>query len=208
MRIRYAHLFKKKESKRISPSKGLARFTLLMLTLAFQQAGAVSFGDSQETVDMAQRRVDRRFAAGLVAGGRTGIMGLDAEVNITESISAAVSLGTGIDYTTVAFRGRFYLLAKYVNPFVGFGYAKWYTDSGIQRSGDLNPRALVYDLMAPSQLETLAADGFNLDLLTPEIGVQFMSDEHYAITGSFIYLTNIAKARGTPYGEITLQWFF
>lgn len=190
--------------------RSLSSLFLLALVHAFvpESALAVAIGDSEETVDMAQERVDRRVAAGLIVAGRAGIMGLDGEVNITESWSVGVSLGTGVDYTTVGVRGRFYLLSKYVNPFVGFGYSKWYTSHGIPRSGDVNPRTVVEDLLIPSQMESLALDGFNLDLLTPEVGIQYYSGKGYAISGAFIFLSNVSQGRGAPYGEFMVQWFF
>src|SRR4051812_49308480 len=67
-------------------------------------------------------KMRKRFGLGMSAAGPLSMVGIEADVNITEDFSVSGGIGTGIDYSTFMVKGRYFLLGEWVSPYIGGGF--------------------------------------------------------------------------------------
>jgi len=176
--------------------------TFLALTILFfsySLTAASSAGqNSLETLKM-----EKRFGIGVVAGGPLSIFGIEIDINISEDFSLSGGIGTGIDYSTLALKGRYYLLGRSVSPYVGFGVARWWADS--LKSADLAP-ALVSNNFLGDGFKP--EDGLNLFLLYPVLGVQYLHPMGIEFSAEVMYLFKLLNFANAAYAGVGVHWYF
>lgn len=173
------------------------RPVLALLCLAFLMC-ATSSASQLEAMKMA-----RRFGIGMGAGGTLAVLGLEVDVNITESISVTAGLGTGIDYNTLMLKGRYFLLGEWVSPYAGVSLARWWTDG--TTATQIGPSVLVTRFLPTGYDLT---QGFSLFLLSPSIGVQFMHPMGFAVNVELQYLFKLMDFANGTYAGLSAHWYF
>ncbi|MFM8270544.1 MAG: hypothetical protein ACKN9V_10180, partial [Pseudomonadota bacterium] len=117
-------------------------------------------------------------------------------------ISLIGGLGTGFDYSTLAVKGRYFLLGDQVSPYFLLGLARWWSQGTTQQN------------IGPSVLKNVFLDGadprngFSIWTLYPGIGVQFIHDSGFSLYLEAHYLFKIIDFSNGTYAGMGASWFF
>jgi len=147
-------------------------------------------------------KMERRFGVGFSAAGPLSILGLEVDVNFSPDLSLSGGIGTGLDYSTMMLKGKFYLPGTWVSPYAAMGMARWWT-SGTQEA-KLSPSVLRNRFLSedadPSQ-------GFDMWLVYPALGVQFMHATGLAVFIELQYLFKLITFANGTYAGLGMHWY-
>jgi hypothetical protein len=174
---------------------GKRLIAVLLLTLGMT-AGAAS----SRLEDL---RMDKRFGVGIEAGGPLALLGLSVDVNVTENFSISGGLGTGLDYNSLAFKARYFLLGKHVSPYIGAGVARWWSNG--TRVRDFSPGILRNDFIKPTDD---LSDGFSVWMVYPVAGVQFFHVSGFEFSAEAQYLFKLFDFASGAYAGLGVHWYF
>ncbi|NBT57618.1 hypothetical protein EBT16_02425 [bacterium] len=145
---------------------------------------------------------ERRFGAGVSAGGPLSSLGMEIEFNLEPEISIAGGLGTGGSYSTLAVKGRYFLLGDQVSPYFLMGIARWWSDGTSER--DIGPSVLKNIFLEGADPRS----GFSVWTLYPGIGVQFIHDSGFSLYLEAHYFFKIPNFANGTYAGMGASWFF
>ena len=145
---------------------------------------------------------ERRFGAGVSAGGPLSSLGMEIEFNLEPEISIAGGLGTGGSYSTLAVKGRYFLLGDQVSPYFLMGIARWWSDGTSER--DIGPSVLKNIFLEGADPRS----GFSVWTLYPGIGVQFLHDSGFSLYAEAHYLFKVPSFSNGTYAGLGMSWFF
>jgi len=183
-------------------NRGLILVGLLAISiLPSLLVGAVAASTTE--VSLVDVKNQKRFGIGLSAGGPLSVLGTEVDVNLSEYASISAGIGTGLDYSTMMIKTRFYLPGKWVSPYLGGGFARWWTAG--TRQTKLGPSVLVNRFL-PSDYNY--ADGFNVWMFYPTAGVQFMHPLGIAFFAEVEYLFRLISFSNGTYAGIGMHWYF
>lgn len=148
-------------------------------------------------------RLQKRFGVGIAAGGGVAMFGIEVDVNLTEDYSLSGALGTGIDYSTFAIKGRYFLLGREFSPYLGLGFARWWTNGTQERN--VAPAILKNEFLAD---EKDFADGFSVYILYPAFGVQFLHQSGFSMSAELQYMFRMFNFSNGTYAGLSAQWYF
>lgn len=167
-----------------------------------QEGAAVGTGSTSQT-NVEELKESKRFGLGISGGGLLSMLGIEADINLSGAVSFSIGIGTGLDYNTMMAKLRFFLPGQWVSPYLGVGVGRWWTDG--TRETKIGPSILANQFLGGRTDHT---QGFNVWLVSPSLGVQFM---HPAGIGFFAELQQIFRvfsmANGT-YGGMGIHWYF
>lgn len=167
---------------------------LCLLVIAQSAYGAPTL----ETLKMA-----RRFGLGISAGGPLSILGVEADVNIQENFSLALGVGTGLNYSSVMLKGRYFLLGEWVSPYVACAVARWWTQG--TTATQMNPSILSSRFLPAGYDYT---QGFSLFFVAPAVGVQFMHPMGFAVSLELQQLFKMVDLSNGTYASVSAHWYF
>jgi hypothetical protein len=148
-------------------------------------------------------KMDKRFGIGIGAGGASGVLGLEIDINLDENVSLTGGWGSGIDYSTVSLKGRYFFPGRSVSPYVGGGLARWWADS--VASKDLNPGMIARHFL-PDDFEP--GKGFNLLLLYPVLGMQYVHPMGIEFSAELMYFFKMLNFANNAYAGFGVHWYF
>jgi hypothetical protein len=147
-------------------------------------------------------KMKKRFGVGVAAAGPLAVLGVELDFSVTEEISINGGLGTGLDYSSLTLKGKYFLLGEKVSPYVGAGIARWWTDG--TRETNVGPTILKNKFLSGSNF----TDGFDVWMLYPALGVQYMHPMGISIYAEVQALIKIPTlANGTYAGVGALVYF-
>ena len=146
--------------------------------------------------------MQKRFGIGFSAGGPLSILGIEADVNLTEDFSLSGGLGTGLTYNTGMVKGRYFINGDWVSPYLGLAVARWWTEG--TRETKVAPAVLNSKFLEPG---TNLRDGFNVWLVAPSIGVQFMHAMGLSVFAEVHYLFRLFSMSNGTYAGLGLHWY-
>ena len=147
-------------------------------------------------------KMERRFGAGFGVGGPLSALGLEVEFNIKPEVSITGGLGTGMDYSTLAVKGRYFLLGDQVSPYFLFGVARWWSQGTTQ--GDIGPAVLKNIFLEGVDPRR----GFSIWTIYPGVGVQFIHDSGFSVYLEAHYLFKVIDFANGTYAGMGVSWFF
>ncbi len=147
-------------------------------------------------------KMKHRFGLGVSAAGPLAMLGIEADVNLTEDVAFSVGIGTGIYYSTFMIKGRYFLMGEWVSPYIGGGFARWWSD-GTTRN--LGPAVLRNKFLRSDEG---GADGFNVWIIYPCAGVQFMSVMGFDVFAEIQYLFRLPSFSNGTYAGLGMHWYF
>jgi hypothetical protein len=153
-------------------------------------------------------KLDHRFGAGLMVAGQAGLMGVSIDLNFNPFFSTTAIIGTGYDFSSLGFKAQYYILGTSVHPYIGAGYAYWWASPGITNIKNSYPGLIDSSLLSEEQIINAFANGFNLHLIYPTFGVQFIHDSQFSLAGEIMYLFDITDFSGSPYFGISSHYYF
>jgi len=168
-----------------------------VLAFLFGIVSASSFASFMEDFKM-----ERRFGAGFGVGGPLSALGLEIEFNLSPDISISGGVGSGLDYSTFAVKGKYFLLGDQVSPYFLLGFARWWTDG--TANTDIGPSVLKNNFLEGRDPRS----GFSVWTLYPGIGVQFLHDSGFSVYAEAHYLFKIANFSNGTYAGLGASWFF
>lgn len=154
------------------------------------------------TEQMEELKMKKRFGAGLSAAGPLSVLGIEADVNLTENISVSAGLGTGMDYSTMMLKAKYYLLGESVSPYFAAGIARWWTDGTNEKN--IGPSVLANKFLEQSDY----SKGFNVWMLYPAVGVQFIHPLGFSIYAEAQYLFKMFNFANGTYAGLGVYWYF
>jgi len=167
------------------------------LWVVFFLAAAVFGEGSVEDLKM-----KKRVGLGVAAAGPFSVFGVELDINVTEEFSISGGLGTGLDYSTFVLKGKYFLLGERFSPYVGGGIARWWTDGTSETN--VGPSILKNKFLSGSDYK----DGFNIWMLYPTLGIQYLHPTGFAIYAELQALFKLPSlANGTYAGLGALLYF-
>ncbi|MFM8314201.1 MAG: outer membrane protein [Deltaproteobacteria bacterium] len=159
-----------------------------------------SLGFSNETFE--ELKMKKRFGIGVTAAGPLSVLGLEIDINVNEEFSMSGGLGTGLDYSTFTLKGKYFLLGERVSPYIGGGVARWWTDG--TRETNVGPSVLKNKFLSGNDF----SDGFNVWMLYPALGVQYLHPSGVSLYAEILALFKLPSlANGTYAGLGALLYF-
>jgi len=175
----------------------MLRLGLLLCLLAAPVFAATS------SLTLDELKMQKRFGIGLAAGGGLAVMGLEVDFNLTETFSMTGGIGTGVDYSTFNVKARYYMPGKWVSPYIGAGFARWW--SGGTDAKQIGPSVLANKFIDPGQD---LRQGFSVFILYPTLGVQFMHAMGFSVSGEVMYLFKVPDFANGTYAGLSAHWYF
>lgn len=171
------------------------------LAICLLSSSLVSLAATETTVE--ELKVNRRFGVGFSAGGPLSILGLEVDVNFSPELSVSGGFGTGIDYSTMMVKAKYYLPGAWVSPYAAVGMARWWTGGTLEKS--LSPSVLRNRFLSDGANPAL---GFDYWLVYPALGVQFMHSTGLAIYVELQYLFKLVTFANGTYAGLGMHWYF
>lgn len=159
---------------------------------------------NQASPEVAELKTTRRFGVGFSAGGPLGVFGIDMDVNLSEFLSLGGGFGTGFDYNSFMFKARYFILGTRVNPYIAFGFARWYSRTGIDDPKSVRPGLLVRNFLKGEDL----SGHFAVNFLFPAIGVQYLHPWGFAVFGELYYFLKLNGIAHASYAGLGFHWYF
>lgn len=152
---------------------------------------------------MEELRMQKRFGIGVGAAGGLSVLGLEIEINVSENVSFTGGVGTGVDYSTFAVKGKYFLLGKTVSPYLAAGFARWWSPG--TREKNLGPSVLVNRFLDDN---TDISKGFSVFMIYPALGVQFLHAMGLSFYAEVQYLFKLVNFANGTYAGAGVSWFF
>lgn len=166
-------------------------------------SAVLSVDRSSSAVRLDQLKMQRRFGVGVGFGGLYSVLGIDADVNLTENFSIGGGLGTGVDYSSFLVRGRYYLLGEWVSPYLSLAFGRWWTTG--TPNGTVGPSVLANRFLDAGQD---LRDGFSVYIVSPAVGVQYMNPMGFSVSFELQYLFKLFTFANGTYAGLTAHWYF
>ncbi len=179
---------------------------VLCLTMGFSVPFSAPFGASSValgTTRVEEQRLSKRFGVGASAGGQLAMLGVEMDVNFTESWSIGAGVGTGIDYSTLMLKSKLYISGQWVSPYFGVTLARWWSDG--TKESQIGPSVLKNKFLDPGQD---LAQGFDILIVSPSFGVQFMHSSGLAFYAELEYLFKLPLLQNGTYAGGGILWYF
>lgn len=151
---------------------------------------------------MEEVKMRKRFGVGFSAAGPLSMMGLEFDVNVAEDFSFSGGLGTGLHYNTMMLKGRYFLLGEWVSPYLTFGIARWWSNG--TKARDIGPSVLTNKFLNGADPRR----GFDIAMLTPGLGVQFMHPMGFEVFAEIYYLFRLVNFANGTYAGMGMHWYF
>jgi hypothetical protein len=178
----------------------MKRFALILFVAQSLCAFGAPKSNAARIEDLKMRK---RFGVGVSAAGPLSMLGIEFDVNLSEEFSLSGGIGTGLDYNTTMLKGRYFLLGEWVSPYLALGVARWWTRG--TKGTDVTPSVLANRFLEPGQDPRR---GFDIVMLTPAMGVQFLHPMGLAVFAEIYYLFKLVDFSNGTYAGMGLHWYF
>ena len=184
--------------------------TLLLLVLALP-AKAIPADDYEEfwemrhsgdSISLRDMRMKKRIGIGFSAAGPLSVMGVEVDVNLTESLSVSMGFGTGVDYSTLMVKGRYFLIQEWISPYLALGFARWWSDGTAKNI--ISPSFLQENFLKGKNL----TEGFAVDMIFPAVGAEFMHPLGVGFFAELQYFISLRDFKTGVYGGMGAHWYF
>lgn len=153
-------------------------------------------------IEVEDLKMKRRVGLGLTAAGPLSVLGLEVDINISEKVSLSMGLGTGLDYSTFAVRGKYFLMGEKFSPYIGGGLARWWTDGTSETN--LGPSILKNKFLSGNDF----SNGFDVWMLYPTVGIQYMNPTGFGLYAELQALFKIPSLANGIYSGLGALIYF
>lgn len=165
---------------------------------------------SKQAADSIEFRKLRKVGVGLSAAGSLGVFGAHFDLVFSQDSSLMGGFGLGDSYQSFSFQYKYSLPGYSIVPYLGFGYAKWFTVG--DRNGSVTES--VPNFLAKKFLnsEEQSTGVFSEDLIYPLAGFQY-----YQVRGAWAGMTvylhaltllDVDDAVSATTGELGFLFYF
>ena len=150
---------------------------------------------------------NKKFGAGIAAGGANGVLGVTSEFNLDPSLALSIGLGTGPSYGTFNVLGKYSLEAMYLSPYVKAGYSRWFN------SGTMKTSATSSDILRQVFSERdLKSGKFDANFVVASIGAEYnqLEGELSGVNffGEVTAMLEVQKVKVIPTGSVGIIYFY
>ncbi len=198
----------------LSAQIGHAQTNTAIVSAAAEQNQSV-FGKKQkfdhEGIELYDSNVEmksyKRFGLGLMAGGSTGVLSVNGEINLDLNEALTIGLGMGPGYGSFGVNWKHNFEAMYLSPYTKLGYAKWYSSSrGSNSATDSEVLKRVYSE------NDLRNNRFDVDFIVGSAGLEYnqLEGELSGINlfGEVVMMTELRKVSLIPTGAIGITYYY
>ena len=147
----------------------------------------------------------KKVGIGLTAGGATGVLGLNGEVNLDGNESLVIGLGTGQSYGTFTVGWKHNFEAQYLSPYSKLSYSKWFNSSGRSATDSDVLKRLFSD-------QELQEGRFDANFLVGGFGLEYNQLEGdmagVNFFGELIMMEEVSKSVFVPTGGVGLIYYY
>lgn len=151
---------------------------------------------------MEEIRMHKRFGIGFSGGGGLSTLGIEADFNLSPDWSLSGGIGTGLDYSTLMVKGKYFLLGDSVSPYFALGLARWWTRG--TKEENISPSVLVNKFLDNSDY----SNGFSVWILYPAVGVQLLHEQGFSLYAEVQYLFKMFSLANGTYAGMGVYWYF
>ena len=198
----------------------MKNFVLILVLFASSLAQAKIFVDNYgRSVTKAYKKTAststkmrelRRVGVGLGVSGLYGTTGLGLDLNFTSTNTIQTAFGIGDRYQTFHVQYKRYIGGESFSPYVGAGYARWYSAGGESSAYNSSTPKFLSEKFLTAE-ERLSGE-FQVNMLFPSVGVQFLKlNGDWAGMGLFAELVMLIDIEGlvsAPTGGLGLYYYF
>lgn len=150
----------------------------------------------------------KKLGMGLAVGGITGLVGLNAEINVQPEDVVFLGLGTGKGFNTFNFGYKRNFEGYYMSPYTKVGFSKWFDSSnsgaGSARSSDVLRRVLSEDQIQSNDFDVnfiVGGAGLEYNQLEGELsGINFF--------GELMVMADTSTFNFLPTGSVGITYFY
>jgi hypothetical protein len=154
-----------------------------------------------------QMKQNKMLGLGLALGGSTGLIGLNAEVNMTPEDALFVGMGAGQGYNTfnVGYKRNFE--GYYLSPYTKVGFSKWFS------SNSQNGSEQKSDILKQVLTEKEARENkFNENFITGAAGIEYnqLEGELSGVNfyGELVLMGSVSTSKIVPTGSVGIIYFY
>ena len=147
-------------------------------------------------------KMRKRFGIGVTAAGALSVLGVEIDINLNENLSIGGGIGTGLDYSTLDIKGKYYLLGESVCPYFSMGLARWWTNG--TKAKTIGPAVLANKFLDTRDY----SNGFSVWILYPAVGVQFFHAMGFSVFAEVQYLFKLFNFSNGTYAGMGVYWYF
>jgi len=163
----------------------------------------------KEGVELYQTNLDmkqyKKLGVGLMAGGATGVLSLNGEINLEPSEAAIIGIGVGPGYGAFNLGWKHNFEAYYLSPYTKVGYSKWYSSS----KGDATDSAVLKRIYNESELR---GGRFDVDFVAGSMGIEYNQLEGdlsgVNLFGEIVVMADFRKFTMIPTGAIGINYYY
>lgn len=150
----------------------------------------------------------KRIGAGLAAGGMTGMIGLNIEINFEAEDTLFLGLGSGKGYNTFNFGYKKNFEGYYMSPYTKVGITRWSSASnaggGASSGSDVLRQVLSDDEIRDNRFYVnFLAGGAGLEYNQLEGSLSGMN-----LFGELLVLADISDFKLVPTGSVGITYFY
>lgn len=185
-----------------------------LLTQAQQTNESVSIFDKKQRKDHSgleiynsnsEMKSYKKLGLGVSLGSATGLISLNAEINLDSNEALAIGLGAGPSYGTFSLGWKHNFEAQYLSPYTKLGYSKWFNSSGKNATASDILKRIFTD-------EELKSGKFNADFIYGGMGIEYNQLEGdlsgINLFGEVVVLTEITKSNFIPTGGLGIIYYY
>ena len=147
----------------------------------------------------------KKLGLGLMLGGATGVLGLNAEFNLDANEALAIGLGAGPSYGTFSVAWKHNFDAQYLAPYTKLGYAKWFSSAGNSATDSDVLKRVFSD-------NELRSGRFGADFLIGGMGIEYNQLEGdlagVNFFGELMMMAEITKSTLIPTGAVGIIYYY
>ena len=163
----------------------------------------------REGIELYQTNLDmkqyKKLGVGLMAGGATGVLSLNGEINLESSEAAIIGIGIGPGYGAFNLGWKHNFEAYYLSPYTKVGYSKWYSSS----KGDATDSAVLKRIYNESELR---GGRFDVDFVAGSMGIEYNQLEGdlsgVNLFGEIVVMADFRKFTMIPTGAIGINYYY
>ncbi len=149
----------------------------------------------------------KTFGLGLLMGGATGLLGLNAEINLDPTEAVVIGLGAGPSYNSFNLGWKHNFIGNYLSPYTKVGYSKWFNSPGSSNSAgqsDILKRVLSDDEIKNNR--------FSADFLVGSVGLEYNQLEGdlsgVNFFGELVMMAEVEKITLIPSGAVGIIYYY
>ncbi|WII72734.1 hypothetical protein QJS83_02475 [Bdellovibrio sp. 22V] len=152
-------------------------------------------------------RESRKVGLGLTAGGVSGAIGANLELNFEDADGVVAGFGTGPGYNAISLSWKHAFDGDYIAPYTTVGYSRWYNSRG--RSHEYENSDILDRVLTDGEKK----DGrFGTDFVNASIGLQYnqLSGDFAGLSffGELVGMLEVKRSIIVPNGSIGALYYF